>query len=303
MSKLKTSPSGRLEFVERVPALRAYLREAIRLHPRRVSSPLPAAESKIGGRFLWPVGEPWPVCCEEELGPSGKLIHNEPLVALVQLSKQDFPTFPFPAGADLFQLLWCPYVHEVDDQRPGYSICWRSPSEFVATLDTPPLPSFNIVPECGFTPEKIVDLPSAWEFARLGETFGAAVRRTLGEHADRYMDCAGPAPGLKLFGWPDWLQGPEVPTCSCGELMSLLLTVAGYEFAGAKPTAWCPLEDLAEHIRLNQEYWRDPKPLLWAELHPYERPYDFYIGDGGSAYLFYCPSCPGPPLTVILQSY
>ena len=40
-----------------------------------------------------------------------KLPHNTPYAPLMQLRRDDFPELPWPAGKDLFQLLWCPRAH------------------------------------------------------------------------------------------------------------------------------------------------------------------------------------------------
>jgi hypothetical protein len=37
--------------------------------------------------------------------------HNAAYLPIIQLRRDEFPELPWPAGTDLFQLLWCPRVH------------------------------------------------------------------------------------------------------------------------------------------------------------------------------------------------
>src|SRR5262249_62267298 len=94
------------------PELAGKARTTVRLHPRRGEAPRDA--SKIGGLFLWPEEETWPVCPE----------HDCPLVPILQLRKEDVPEIDFKRGIDLLQILWCPHHHE-----PGFGpvpeLFWR----------------------------------------------------------------------------------------------------------------------------------------------------------------------------------
>jgi hypothetical protein len=56
----RTTPDRPVEIEALLPALAGFRRNATRLHPRP-GKPGPA-ESSVGGRFLWPAGEPWPEC-------------------------------------------------------------------------------------------------------------------------------------------------------------------------------------------------------------------------------------------------
>ena len=87
----------------------------VRLHPRYgEESPLDA--SKIGGTFLWPATESWPVCP----------FHEIPLVTVLQLRASDFPEMPFPPGTDLFQTLWCPREHGERSSSPRANVASRA---------------------------------------------------------------------------------------------------------------------------------------------------------------------------------
>ena len=136
-------PLERTPWLDGVPP-----KDAIRLHPRRTSRPLDPGSSKMGWPFLWPAAEPWPLCMRQDPGISTALEaelaraerlgidsdsrilglptiretymlliercrsgHNASHLPVLPLNRSEFPEFPFPAGSDLFQLLWCPTVH------------------------------------------------------------------------------------------------------------------------------------------------------------------------------------------------
>ncbi len=104
------TPHPQVDIAARVPALAETSRVTIRLHPRRMSVPDPAA-SKIGGVFLWPKSEPWPECettdppywWEGEWPvPEGARVS---LIPVLQLKASDVPEMEFFPGTDHFQLL------------------------------------------------------------------------------------------------------------------------------------------------------------------------------------------------------
>jgi Domain of unknown function (DUF1963) len=299
----RTTPDLRLELATIVPSLRDSFQLGIRLHPRPVTVPQTPAVSKVGGLFLWPNDEPWPVCHDSDIGRRDKVVHNEPFVPLLQLLKEDFPTFPFPNGTDVFQLLWCPYVHEFDDLPAGWSVYWRKLKLSEPFAEETPKASFNSARECSLTAEIIDDMPSWLEFAEKGETFGEAARRVLGDAADRYMKMGGAAPGLKLFGWPNWIQDPVAANCGCGQKMIPLLSIASSEFENSTFEYWCPTEDRQEHTSLISAYWQHPDPSRFPEFAIHQEPLGFCIGDSGSMYLLYCSRCPGPIIKAFVQSH
>src|SRR5713101_5323362 len=96
----RTTPPPAYDVRRLFPELAERSRTTIRLHPRYGDEP-PEDASKLGGTFLWPGDEPWPVC------PA----HKIPLVTVLQLRADDFPEIAFPPGANLFQILWCPREH------------------------------------------------------------------------------------------------------------------------------------------------------------------------------------------------
>jgi hypothetical protein len=297
----KTTPDRRLELVRLAPTLQQSFRRAVRLHPRRVSAPQNPAISKVGGQFLWPAAEAWPVCSEPDY--RDQAVHNEPLVPLLQLLKKDFPQFPFPPPCDVFQLLWCPWGHENDDQPSGWMVLWRELEGCEPLLEDLPRASFNNVQECALSPETIDDLPCWTELAGEGESEYDCARRLLGDGApEEYVDMnGGAAPGLKLFGWPVWIQCPAPPNCGCGRRMEPLLSVTSGEFDDPNAEFWCPLEDQQEHKRSMAAYWDIRDPSRYDEFAKHSHPFRFDVGDCGSMHLFYCPECPGPKIEAVLQ--
>src|SRR5262249_35499112 len=117
-SQVRTTPQPCLDVTKLVPELRGFRKTTVRLHPRRGRVAEPGA-STLGGDFVWPAQEPWPVCER----------HNLPLVGVLQLGKGEVPELGFRPGSDLFQLLWCPQDH--DSEQPfivAPRIFWRKAS-------------------------------------------------------------------------------------------------------------------------------------------------------------------------------
>src|SRR5919201_4068004 len=134
-ARMRTTPPPRFDVVALFPALRDRDGVAVGLHPRRGPAPPPSA-SKMGGLFLWPADEPWPVCTEAAWPRDGmpRTPHESAIVGVLQLRRADVPELPFPGEADLFQLLSCPHDHDAT-----YStICrafWRRAADVTRRLD------------------------------------------------------------------------------------------------------------------------------------------------------------------------
>ncbi|WP_226962483.1 hypothetical protein [Streptomyces sp. C8S0] len=84
-----------------------------------------------------------------------------PLLPVAQLYARDVP-FPRPSGADLLQVLWCPFDHEMP--HPKTALFWRSAATVTDVLDAPPEPpvvqSPYYLPEpCLFSPEQVTEFP------------------------------------------------------------------------------------------------------------------------------------------------
>ena len=295
-----TTPPPRVNVLEFWPELAATEKTAVRLHPRRGKVADPAA-SKLGGTFLWPKGEPWPVC--DECGPPDEDDPEEAmldrLVPVLQLRADDFPELAFPMGCDLFQLFWCPREDDhtasaLDTVKPF--VFWRDsrrvrePHSRMPKLPKPGEEPEDFVPfPCRLYSERITEhLLRGWRemdesvLARLGEV-------SDGKDAyDLIEENLGVCPGLKLGGHPRFVARFEVPVCECGRPMDHLLTIPDGEWNGDLPNRWCPLEDRAPAAT------EDPD-----SVHLVRRPYDANFV--GTLYIFVCRQCPGWPIRADYQ--
>ncbi|MFI5492417.1 hypothetical protein [Actinoplanes sp. NPDC051859] len=245
----------------------------VRLHPRRAYPGV--RESSLGGLLLWPAEEAWPECAAGD-------DHDEPivLVAVLQIFARDVPELPFPNGTDVFQLLWCPALHD-EDCRPRPVVRWRAEASIGELLDNPEPPDDedvedNHVPNiCGLSPERVRELPYPWE---LDADLRDRVEAWAKERGWSYFAHLSAASGTKVGGWPQWIQDPEYPVCHCGTTMTHLITVASGEWDGESWRRWSPegTVDGGEAAGL-------------------------CLGDGGSNYFFTCPRCPNDPPVMVFQ--
>lgn len=227
--------------------------------------------------------------------------HKMYFYPVLQLRRDEFPDLPFPVGADLFQLLWCPLIHWLGE-GPGHLIYWRRESEILRprTAPVPPDDHGFTVHSCSLDPEPITDLPAAFE---AGEECVADAGRIFGDEEEgwlKYDSEFGPAPGTKLFGLPLWIQSPYYPKCSkCARDLKLLVTIASNEFGHDEPLRWVPREEQAQAAALKKRLRSsvgDERGAACNEWEEFDRPHGWMIGDAGNAYLFYCPNCPSQPV-------
>jgi hypothetical protein len=95
----------------------------------------------------------------------------KPLVALCQLRAADIPDLPRPGGADLLQVLWCPYDH--DQQRlwgPTVRLFWRREAQVSDVLAEAPrgeVGKDGYLPRpCRLHPEQVIEYPCFDELPR-----------------------------------------------------------------------------------------------------------------------------------------
>ena len=274
-----------------IPELAPLARITVRLHPRQ--GEMPVDGSKIGGLFLWPSQQEWPRCNE----------HDCPLVAVLQLRKQDVPELGFPEGADLFQLLWCPNYHE-STFGPIPQVFWRRACEVTTTLRSHPIPTVTDAvgcPEptpCRLFPERVVEYSHAFELHDNNPELWSLITnsRVLQERAQEndaifedagtlYQYCLSVADGTKVGGYVNWRQSPEIPVCTCGAAMEHLLTVADSEFDGGTWQRWLAQEERGVWNGPPEERFR----VQWAG--------NFTHG----SYIFICRNCEGWPVRAIFQ--
>ncbi|WP_342449978.1 hypothetical protein [Streptomyces xanthophaeus] len=176
------------------PDLAARRGRTTRLHPRPGQPGV--RESHIGGPMLWPADEPWPVCQEphqpETKGYEPDEIRSAraagvwprsqpwpragtpgeggpvPFLGLAQFFRRDVPALAAgPDGADLVQILRCPFNHSPYLER-RYHLRWRQAAEteraelLAAPPEVPMLRWEHELPEpCVLHPEEVDTYPWA----------------------------------------------------------------------------------------------------------------------------------------------
>ncbi|MET9534722.1 hypothetical protein ABZY02_29880 [Streptomyces sp. NPDC006649] len=209
-----------------------------------------------------------------------------------------------PEGADLVQVLWCPFDGHGPQGAPGVHVRWRSSSECQEILTAPPLPEVvgfgGYLPEpCVIDPEQVVEheyvehLDSdLQERIEAGETQLEEETGDDEEEAEEEAEGAiltyhhdlSVAAGWKVGGYAKWnVTGPACATCSCGSSMRLFLTVATYEWDGII-SSWTPLEDR-----------QAPSPQ------DIKHPTEVVVGRGGSLNIFTCAADPRHEHSVFLR--
>ena len=232
-----------------------------------------------------------------------KLPHHTAYLPVIQLRRDEFPELPWPSGKDIFQLLWCPRVHwegngmhdpeEPPRQSPGFVLKWRTERMVGPVLTKPPKPRESPgLTECTLHPEEIVEYPQAEEFGhdqiqphldRLAPRLLARPGGSEGTDAHwRYSFDVAVAPGSKLLGYPQWIQGDETPECTgCGSRMRLLVTCASQE--DSRNAGWSPAARRAQPDR-----FENPSSQNW--------------GDWSNAYIFFCAKCQPLRIRSIVQT-
>ncbi len=288
------------------PELAGRAATAVRLHPRYGDEP-PADASKLGGTFLWPAGEPWPVCPAHEI----------PLVTVLQLRAGDFREMPFPDGADLFQMLWCPREHD-DVPECREKLCpmswadprfyWRNSQEIARPRPDNPPPQeayYEYVPfPCRLLPERVIEFPSVydlpddvrrrifeWEDQHLGPD---------GKHVCEYEAELSAAFGTKVGGYIQWIQFPWEPACECGRPMEHLLTVASVEWNGVRDRRWTPSEEQEVFAAFPGGFdeWEEWHKAIFGALW---NPTGLTLGDAGQMQLFVCRRCDRWPIVANIE--
>nr|WP_203723015.1 hypothetical protein [Streptomyces coelicoflavus] len=311
-------------------------RTATRLHPRP-GAPSPQ-DSSVGGPLLWPADEPWPHCD----GPHAvDAMGSVAMLPVAQLYRRDVPDLRTPEGADLLQVLWCPFDHPI---MPRTALFWRSAATVTDILTTPPAPTameFDgyLPAPCLLNPEQVTEYPDHLELSReLQEQLG---NWSVWQAADTGVDSAyascpqefydselAGAPGWKVGGWPRWgATDPAPRLCpACGSDMDALLTVATFEYDGA--SSWLPNEACADREHTGpsagrtgpegqavidffraqgieaHDRGRVPRDARVAPLgtNPAPRqPTAVQIGSGYAQQLYVCPAAPEHPHSELMH--
>lgn len=291
----RTVPARVCDLAAEAPDLKALARPAVLLHPRHSDEPA-ADRSKVGGTFLWPDDEEWPVCVR----------HRVPFAPILQLRQDEIPELPFLSGTDLMQLLWCPRDHGWFDLK----VFWRSKAGVARPRTEPPSLEYaypGYVPRpCRLFPERVTEFPGWRDLAvevreRLPVTLpGDLVARlkpldwmyrgiNYSQPDDVYKFVFHPNyMGCKIGGWPRWNRDPEWPDCpECGRRMGFLLQVdAGEEASVVTPIQEQPLKDAPDDKALTNAL-NAPGLILISE---------------GTVYLFVCRQCDSWPVRHVGQA-
>ncbi|GAB3942107.1 hypothetical protein GCM10027614_28600 [Micromonospora vulcania] len=276
------------------PAVAPYALTTVRLHPRPGSPTV--EQSSVGGPLLWPLDEPWPTCDGPE--PYDHLDSSPgeaaaPLVPVVQLLAEDVPEVPFPEGADVLQVLWCPFDHD-PSSAPRPELRWRSRAGIGARRLAMPVPDEESDPRyvpdpCVLDPERVIEYPTHDLPQAVWSQIDAAVGQVEQDTGWSYEADLAVASGIKVGGYPGWTQSPQWPVCGCGTSMRHLLTIASWEFSGGDEKRWVALEDRPAMVGWGYDS-SDDHP--WRTL---QNPAGLMLGDAGGIYLFVCTTCPNRP--------
>jgi hypothetical protein len=199
-----------------------------------------------------------------------------PMLAVAQLCACDIPDFAGPAGADLLQVLWCPFDHG-ELQLPAIVLKWRQAADVTDVLDSQPEPvavqqyACYLPEPCVLHPERVLEYQYG---GLLPEDLDQRIQEWEEETGLSYQYELSIADGWKAGGWADWsLTDPYPVVCDdCGQDMDLLLTIASFEWDGVG--SWRPLED----------------PVMGPSVPAPNEPTQVMIGRGYSMWIFTCPA-------------
>lgn len=171
------------------------------------------------------------------------------MLPVAQLYLRDVPGLRPPQGADLLQVLWCPFEH--DDGMPTTAVFWRSAVAVTDILLAPPEPAAVFdrayVPEpCLIHPEEVIEYPSSLELGR--EMRERLDWWAIDELGIEYQNLCI-APGCKVGGYINWgMTDPYPNPCpTCGTPTEPLLTMDGTEWY-SNVHHWIPYEDQADNL-------------------------------------------------------
>jgi hypothetical protein len=225
------------------------------------------------------------------------------MLPVAQLYTRDIPRLPPPEEADVLQVLWCPFDHELLPY-PKTALYWRTAADVTDVLTEPPGPAVaedgRYVPEpCLLDPERVTEYPN---FLELSKDLRGQVRQWCRQQSpgadvdnpfeppleDFYQKELSTAPGWKVGGWPTWgLTDPNRQYCpACGTEMTPLLTIASVEW-DSSTRSWIPYED-QDHAA----------PDAYPDL---SQPTMIRINDNNQLQLYACPAFPDHPHTAVVQ--
>ncbi|MEU0056918.1 hypothetical protein [Streptomyces sp. NPDC006334] len=250
-----------------------------------------------------PVSTPEEAETEERIGKGRPWFDGPiPMLPVAQLYTRDVPLPVGPPGADLLQVLWCPFDHPT---HPRTVLFWRSSETVTDVLAAPPEPStvqfaWYLPEPCSLAPEQVTEYPNPMELDKELQDQLSDVSRwqTAGDAWDSryavapdefYANRLAHAPGWKTGGWSRWgLTDPVPRPCpECGTETVPLLTIASAEWDSVT-RSWVPEEEQAV-----------PTPSNLGNP-----PGDFTLIDIAGGYdlqLHACPADPSHPHIELIQ--
>ncbi|WP_405732759.1 hypothetical protein OG885_18650 [Streptomyces sp. NBC_00028] len=206
-----------------------------------------------------------------------------PLLPITQLYARDTPetvAFPAPPGADLLQLLWCPFDHKGrTGPTPRTELRWRTTAHITDPLTAAPHPAVigkdRYLPEpCVLHPEPVTEYPAPHE---LPEPLADRVEDWAESHGVGYQYDLAVAPGCKLGGHAPWSYTDPFPMAcpECGAPVQPLLTIDGYESGGItwRPLGESPVPGRPTHLNIG----RDHALQIYVCTTSYDHPHQQYI--------------------------
>ncbi|WP_019633808.1 hypothetical protein [Actinomadura atramentaria] len=206
-----------------------------------------------------------------------------PLLPVAQLFARDVPDLPTPPGADLLQVLWCPFHHADRLYCPAVTLRWRNAADVRAVLAGPPEPpaieTDDYLPApCVLHPERVTEYPYV---DLLPRDLRDRLERWEEETGHDYFGALSVADGWKVGGHANWnLTDPYPMTCDCGTERELLLRIDSGEWDS--DASWRPVEDAWESDFHEMPHRRGATEVV--------------IGRGYSLWVFRCPASFDHPL-------
>jgi hypothetical protein len=289
-----TTPDSPIDVPLVFPPVASFARTTVRLHPRPGKPTV--EQSSMGGPLLWPADEAWPTCEGPQRGDhldSSPANAEVPLVPVLQLLVDDVPELPVPAGADILQVLWCPFDHD-PWTSPRPQVRWRNRAsvgdrrEEMPAADAEADP-WHVPDPCVLDPERVTEYPNYDLPRAVRQQIRDGIAKTAQDTGWHYDTDLSVASGTKIGGYPGWTQSPDWPVCQCGSTMQHLLTIASWEFSRGDEKRWIPAED-----RPAMHGWGFDSPAdhPWLTI---RNPAGLMLGDVGGIYLFVCDRCPTRP--------
>lgn len=260
----------KIEDIPEVKPLTKIKKEVTLLKPHRSETPLPFSISKMGGTPNLNLFEKWPKCD----------VCSQPLNFVFQIYKNDFPEFYFPENTNIFLLFRCPnyFCKAAFSDKSDLKMFW-----FYGNVDTR---ENNVVekpectvedpeeqmPDCSFHPLKTTDYPNYGEQMEKWEKFDKKYGEDI-DIIDAFMSKYQPQIGAKINGFPDWIEKPKYPVCTCGNTKEFFFQLSSEEYEEG-----------------------EENPIEWP-------PYAEVIGECGNLYFLVCKKCGPESIETICEFY